>query len=127
VARGCCALRDMTDELLRKRLPNSTAVGHDELLEQALEEHVYRTIAELFGKEDGIAGGAAAACTLPTLRWATWGERHCGRRRAHRHGAAMGLRYRQTGGGVLLCRGWRLLQRRGSGIVELGGTGAIHQ
>src|SRR5208337_3125182 len=57
LARGCCALREMTDELLRKRVPQSKATAREELLEQALEEHVYRTIAELFGKEDGYCRG----------------------------------------------------------------------
>ena len=57
VARGSCALRDFSDEMMRKRIPNSKANGHDELLEDVLEDHVYRTIAELFGKEDGYCRG----------------------------------------------------------------------
>ena len=57
VARGSCALRDFTDEMMRKRIPNSKANGHDALLEDVLEDHVYRTIAELFGKEDGYCRG----------------------------------------------------------------------
>ena len=37
--------------------PNSGASNRAEFLEEALEEHVYRMIAELFGKEDGYCKG----------------------------------------------------------------------
>jgi 2-oxoisovalerate dehydrogenase E1 component len=57
VARGCCAIREMTDTRLKQRIPNSTATTHEALLEETLEDHVYRTIAELFGKEDGYCRG----------------------------------------------------------------------
>ena len=57
VARGCRAIREMSVERLHQRVPNSTATGRDELLEQSLEDHIYRTIAELFGKEDGYCRG----------------------------------------------------------------------
>ncbi|MGA2476733.1 MAG: thiamine pyrophosphate-dependent enzyme, partial [Terriglobia bacterium] len=57
LARGCLAIRAMNDEQLRKRVPDSKAASHAELLEDALEEHVYRTLAELFGKEDGYCKG----------------------------------------------------------------------
>ncbi len=42
---------------LRARVPGSTGGTHEELLEAALEEHVYRVIAELFGKEEGYGAG----------------------------------------------------------------------
>ena len=47
----------MTDEQLRTRVPDCRANSHEELLEAALEEHVYRTICELFGKDDGYCRG----------------------------------------------------------------------
>ena len=48
----------MPEETLRARIPWSTATGtRDDLLADALEEHVYRTIAELFGKEEGYCRG----------------------------------------------------------------------
>jgi len=57
IAKGFAAIRRMSDEQLRARVPGSTATDHDELLEAALEEHVFRTVAELFGKEEGYCRG----------------------------------------------------------------------
>jgi len=103
VARGCCALRDMRDEQLRKRLPHSTAVAHDELLDQALEEHVYRTIAELFGKEDGYCRGRGGSMHIADFTVGHLGANAIvGGGVPIATGAAMGLRYRQSGG-VVCC------------------------
>jgi 2-oxoisovalerate dehydrogenase E1 component len=57
IAKGFAAIRAMSDDQLRARVPGSSASGHLELLEAALEEHVYRVIAELFGKEEGYCRG----------------------------------------------------------------------
>src|ERR1022692_4088780 len=57
LAKGTVAIRQMTDEQLRKRVPHCTSTKHEDLLEAALEEHVYRTICELFGKDDGYCRG----------------------------------------------------------------------
>ncbi|HEY0283417.1 MAG TPA: dehydrogenase E1 component subunit alpha/beta [Rhizomicrobium sp.] len=57
LAKGTVAIRQMTDEQLRKRVPNCKSDKHDDLIEAALEEHVYRTICELFGKDDGYCRG----------------------------------------------------------------------
>jgi 2-oxoisovalerate dehydrogenase E1 component len=57
IAKGFASIRTMTDEQLRARVPGSTVTDHDELLEAALEQHVYRVIAELFGKEEGYSHG----------------------------------------------------------------------
>ncbi len=57
VAKGFAAIRAMSDEGLRARVPWSTAKAHDALLDDALEEHVYRVVAELFGKEEGYCRG----------------------------------------------------------------------
>ena len=57
LAKGTVAIRQMTDEQLRKRVPQCPANTRVELLEAALEEHVYRTICELFGKDDGYCRG----------------------------------------------------------------------
>jgi 2-oxoisovalerate dehydrogenase E1 component len=57
IAKGFAAIRRMTPEQLRARVPGSPAGTRDELLEAALEEHVFRVIAELFGKEDGYSRG----------------------------------------------------------------------
>ncbi len=57
VAKGFAAIRTMDDEQLRARVPGSAGGNRGELLEAALEEHVYRVIAELFGKEQGYCAG----------------------------------------------------------------------
>jgi 2-oxoisovalerate dehydrogenase E1 component len=57
LAKGTVALRRMSEEALRARVPNCHANSREELLEAAFEEHVYRTIGELFGKDDGYCRG----------------------------------------------------------------------
>ncbi len=57
IAKGYFALIAMSDEQLRARVPDSKAASRAALLEDALEMHVMRTIAELFGKEAGYCRG----------------------------------------------------------------------
>ena len=57
LAKGTVAIRAMSDEQLRRRVPQTRATTREQLLEDALEEHVYRTISELFGKDDGYCRG----------------------------------------------------------------------
>ena len=57
LAKGTVAIRQMTDEQLRRRVPNCKSSSHEDLVQAALEEHVYRTICELFGKDDGYCRG----------------------------------------------------------------------
>lgn len=57
IAKGCIALRLMPDEILRRRLPPLQKTSRDELVEAAIEDHIFRTIAELFGKESGYCKG----------------------------------------------------------------------
>jgi 2-oxoisovalerate dehydrogenase E1 component len=57
IAKGFSAIRRMTDDELRARVPGATAGDRAALLEAALEEHVFRVIAELFGKEEGYGAG----------------------------------------------------------------------
>src|SRR5664280_255455 len=57
IAKGFAAIRRMSDAQLRARVPGSPAETQAELLEAALEEHVYRVVAELFGKEEGYCRG----------------------------------------------------------------------
>jgi len=57
LAKGTVAIRQMTGEQLRLRVPHVVTTNHAELVEAALEEHVYRTICELFGKDDGYCRG----------------------------------------------------------------------
>ena len=57
IAKGCAAIRAMSVEDLRKRVPDCKEKDREALVEVALEDHVYRTAAELFGKEDGYCKG----------------------------------------------------------------------
>jgi len=57
LAKGTVAIRQMTDAQLRRRVPNCQSSRHEDLVQAALEEHVYRTICELFGKDDGYCRG----------------------------------------------------------------------
>jgi 2-oxoisovalerate dehydrogenase E1 component len=57
LAKGTVAIRQMSVEQLRKRVPNCKSDKREDLIEAALEEHVYRTICELFGKDDGYCRG----------------------------------------------------------------------
>ena len=57
IAKGCVAIRAMPPAQLRGRVPRSRAGSRKALLEDALADHVYRTIAELFGKESGYCKG----------------------------------------------------------------------
>ncbi len=57
IAKGCVAIRGMSVEKLKSRIPESSETSKKKLVEEALEDHVYKTIAELFGKEDGYCKG----------------------------------------------------------------------
>ena len=57
IAKGCAAIRAMNAERLRERVPNCAAKDRATLVEAALADHVFRTIAELFGKEAGYCKG----------------------------------------------------------------------
>ena len=86
LAKGTVALRSMDEEGLRARMPACRANSREELLEAALEEHIYRTICELFGKDDGYCRGRGGSMHIadfhgrPSRR-----QRHRRRRRADRH------------------------------------------
>ena len=56
LAKGTVAIRAMDEDQLRGRVPGTTAASRKDLLQAALEQHVYRTIGELFGKDEGIVG-----------------------------------------------------------------------
>jgi 2-oxoisovalerate dehydrogenase E1 component len=58
VAKGFAAIRRMEPDQLAARLSGPpSSRDRDALLAAALEEHVYRIIAELFGKEEGYGCG----------------------------------------------------------------------
>ncbi len=57
IAKGCVAIRSMSVEQLKARMPGCTLTDHNELVEAALDDHIFKTIAELFGKESGYCKG----------------------------------------------------------------------
>jgi len=57
IAKGCFALRAMSEAELQSRIPDCIKSSKTDLLEAAIEHHLYRTIAELFGKEAGCCKG----------------------------------------------------------------------
>jgi 2-oxoisovalerate dehydrogenase E1 component len=57
IAKGCVAIRAMSDERLKSRVPEAKTTTRAELVETALEDHIFRTAAELFGKEAGYCLG----------------------------------------------------------------------
>jgi 2-oxoisovalerate dehydrogenase E1 component len=57
VAKGFSAIRQMNEAQLMERVPWSKAKDRKGLLADALEEHIYRIVAELFGKDEGYCAG----------------------------------------------------------------------
>ena len=103
LARGTQSLRVMMMEQLRQRLPESQASSLPELLEEALEHHVYRTIAELFGKEEGYCKGRGGSMHIADFTVGHLGANAIvGGNVPIAAGAALGLRYLRNGG-VVCC------------------------
>ena len=57
IAKGCTAIRAMSDARLKARVPDAPAATRAALVDAALEDHLFRTAAELFGKEAGYCLG----------------------------------------------------------------------
>ncbi len=57
IAKGFSALRQMSIEQLRRRIDTREDGSREQLLDAALEEHLYKVIAELFGKDEGYSHG----------------------------------------------------------------------
>ena len=68
LAKGCAAIRGMSVAELRARLPWESSEKRKELIEAGLEDHVYRAIAELFGKEDGYCKGRGGGMHIADFR-----------------------------------------------------------
>ncbi len=96
LAKGCAAIRRMSEAELRSRVPGSTA-GGAALLEEALEDHVFRTIAELFGKDDGYCRGRGGGMHIADFRIGHLGANAIvGGGVPIATGAAMALRYQRS-------------------------------
>jgi 2-oxoisovalerate dehydrogenase E1 component len=99
IAKGFAAIRTMSDEALRARVPDGGALAgtHGELLEAALEEHVYRVIAELFGKEEGYSRGRGGGMHIGDFSTGNLGANAIvGGSVPIATGAAMAIRYQRA-------------------------------
>jgi 2-oxoisovalerate dehydrogenase E1 component len=95
IAKGFSAIRRMSKDELRARVPASKATRREGLLADALEEHVYRTIAELFGKEEGYCRGRGGGMHIGDFSTGHLGANAIvGGSVPIATGAAMALRYR---------------------------------
>ena len=94
IAKGFSAIRSMDEGSLRRRLPEVKSRDHEALLEAALEEHVFRTIAELFGKEEGYNRGRGGGMHIADFSTGQLGANAIvGGSVPIATGAAMALRY----------------------------------
>ncbi len=94
LAKGTVAIRAMSVEQLRQRVPQSKATRREDLLEDALEEHLYRTIGELFGKDDGYCKGRGGSMHIADFTVGHLGANAIvGGGTPIATGAAMALRY----------------------------------
>ncbi len=97
LAKGLVALREMTEDQLRTRVPDAQADSYDELLNAAIDDHVFRTIAELFGKEDGYCKGRGGGMHIADFRIGHLGANAIvGGGVPIATGAAMAARYKGT-------------------------------
>jgi 2-oxoisovalerate dehydrogenase E1 component len=98
IAKGCVAIRAMNAEQLKARIPDCKASDRKELLDAALDDHVYRTIAELFGKEDGYCLGRGGGMHIADFTIGHLGANAIvGGGVPIATGAAMGARYLKEG------------------------------
>jgi 2-oxoisovalerate dehydrogenase E1 component len=96
LAKGTVAIREMTADQLRRRLPHCPAGDRDALVEAAFEEHLYRMICELFGKEDGYCKGRGGSMHIADFTVGHLGANAIvGGGVPIATGAAVGLRYRK--------------------------------
>lgn len=94
LAKGTVAIRAMDEKQLRARVPNSKATTREQLIEDALEEHLYRTIGELFGKDDGYCKGRGGSMHIADFTVGHLGANAIvGGGTPIATGAAMALRY----------------------------------
>ncbi len=94
LAKGTVAIRAMNEAQLKVRVPWSKATSHEQLVEDALEEHLYRMIGELFGKDDGYCRGRGGSMHIADFTVGHLGANAIvGGGTPIATGAAMALRY----------------------------------
>jgi len=103
IAKGFAAIRAMDEVQLRRRAPRANATSPDGLLDSALEEHVFRVIAELFGKEEGYCRGRGGGMHIGDFSTGHLGANAIvGGSVPIATGAAMAMRYERSDG-VVCC------------------------
>ena len=68
IAKGFHAIRRMNEAQLKERCPEFAGLSGDALLEAVMEDHLFRTIAELFGKEAGYGKGRGGGMHIADFR-----------------------------------------------------------
>jgi len=68
IAKGFHAIRRMSDAQMHERCPELANLKGEELREAVMEDHIYRTIAELFGKEAGYGKGRGGGMHIADFR-----------------------------------------------------------
>ena len=68
IAKGFHAIKRMSEEELKERCPEFSNLKGEQLREAVMEDHVYRTIAELFGKETGYGKGRGGGMHIADFR-----------------------------------------------------------
>jgi len=111
LAKGFHAIRRMSKEQLKARCPQFSKLSGKELLEAVMEDHLFRTIAELFGKEEGYGKGRGGGMHI-----ADFGVGHLGANAI-------------VGGGVPIATGAAMTcridnQKKGQVVVTFAGDGA---
>ena len=105
IAKGCTAIHRASDEQLKTRLglPDDQKLSRDELEELALEDHVFRTAAELFGREAGYCKGRGGGMHIADFSVSHLGANAIvGGSIGIATGAGYSARYRRSGQ-VVLC------------------------
>ncbi|MBT3377622.1 MAG: pyruvate dehydrogenase [Lentisphaerae bacterium] len=68
VAKGVIAINGMSPAELKARCPEFSDLSGQALRDAVMENHVYRTICELFGKEDGYGKGRGGGMHIADFR-----------------------------------------------------------
>ncbi len=100
IAKGFFAICEMDSAALKGFLGSSfdASLGDDELREKALEEHIFRTVAELFGKHEGYCRGRGGSMHIAHFGFGHLGNNAIvGGSAGILTGAAVSARYRRSG------------------------------
>ncbi len=68
IAKGFHAIKKMSEEEMKTRCPELSDLSGEDLREAVMEDHIYRTIAELFGKEEGYGKGRGGGMHIADFR-----------------------------------------------------------